>query len=288
MKITNAQKEQAKKINLYEYLVDNHYDDIKIEGNSLRLRNNKSICVKRGANWYHDFSTEKTGDTIELLMKEFGYTFPDAVISLCDGGLITTAAATRTTTKETGASKIDIPRAKDSKYRNLYAYLCGRGITADLITRLITEGILYQEAEYNNIVFINIEKDFCELHGSLSYGKSFHQCRKSQPDRFWSFNTDKRTPEEIYICEASIDAMSLYLIHQRNGKTTPCAYVSIGGVANQQTIERIKKNVPVPVIIAVDNDNAGQLCREKNLDLKSIIPKNKDWNEDLMKMNNLK
>ena len=35
------------------------------------------------------------------------------------------------------------------------------------------------------------------------------------------------------------------------------------------------------VVLAVDNDAAGQGCRDRNPMLESIIPKNKDWNDDL-------
>ena len=59
-------------------------------------------------------------------------------------------------------------------------------------------------------------------------------------------------------------------------------YVSIGGVANQQTINRlIKGSKHSNVVLAVDNDQAGQDCRDRNPDLTYILPKNKDWNDDL-------
>lgn len=284
MKIRNDQKEKARQTDLFEYLINHHYDDIKIEGNSLRLRENKSVVLKKGTNWYKDFSTGEVGNPIDLLIKEFGYSFPDAVLSLCEEDVTVSPTVKR---ESTGVEKkkIILP-PKSNNCKNLYGYLCSRGITADLIRRLIKEGLLYQETEHNNIIFVNNERDYCELHGSLSYGEAFHGCLKSKSDNFWWFTSENKKPEIIYICEAAIDAMSLYILHQKQGMETPCAYISIGGVANQQTIDRIKNNLPVPVVIAVDNDEAGDQCRKNNPELQFIIPTKKDWNEDLMELKN--
>ena len=82
-----------------------------------------------------------------------------------------------------------------------------------------------------------------------------------------------------YVCESSIDAISLLLLHISAGIREPAAYLSIGGVRNQQTIDRIRDSVRT--VIAVDNDAAGADCRSRNSNLESIIPTMKDWNEDL-------
>ena len=63
------------------------------------------------------------------------------------------------------------------------------------------------------------------------------------------------------------------------GKNEPAVYVSIGGVANQRTIDRLKRKHGV--VLAVDNDQAGEECRKRNPDLPTLIPVRKDWNEDL-------
>ena len=35
------------------------------------------------------------------------------------------------------------------------------------------------------------------------------------------------------------------------------------------------------IILAVDNEEHGEECRQRNPDLEHIIPTNKDWNQDL-------
>lgn len=56
-------------------------------------------------------------------------------------------------------------------------------------------------------------------------------------------------------------------------------YISIGGAAKQPAIDRIKRQIKT--VLAVDNDSAGQICRDRNSELPFILPVTKDWNEDL-------
>ena len=145
---------------------------------------------------------------------------------------------------------------------------------------LVDNKILYQEKNRNNIVFINTERDFAELRGTYTYGKPFHgivpDCRN---DGFWWFRTS-RTACKAYICEAAIDAISLFELHKLRGKNEPAYYISIAGAAKQPAISRLKGST-LSLILAVDNDAAGQQCRDKNPDLEYILPEHKDWNEDL-------
>lgn len=166
------------------------------------------------------------------------------------------------------------PKAVDSSA--VCAYLSARGFTDEVIDRLMEQGLLYQD-ENRNAVFRSSAGDFYESRGTWS-GKPFHQCGKMTSDCFWAF-VPGISPNKAYICEGAIDAVSLYLLHLRNGSPTNNAYCGIAGVANQQAIEKIKQWLPA--VIAVDNDAAGEQCRIRNADLPTVIPQHKDWNEDL-------
>ena len=155
-------------------------------------------------------------------------------------------------------------------------YLTARGIPEETVLFLIQKGLLYQDSPHGNAVFVTPDEDYCEIRGTGN--KPFHGCREKRPYNFWYFLTDVK-PETAYICEAAIDAVSLMLIHKQQGKTAPAVYVSIGGVANQQTIDRLKKRIPT--VLAVDNDPAGKECRARNPEIPALIPVRKDWNDDL-------
>ena len=93
--------------------------------------------------------------------------------------------------------------------------------------------------------------------------------------------TDDLCYKDAYVARV-IDAISLYLIQKINGMDTLHAvYISIGGVANDTTINRISRGIRT--ILAVDNDPAGEFCRNRHSDLEALIPAHKDWNEDLQK-----
>ena len=165
-------------------------------------------------------------------------------------------------------------------YKNLFAFLKNRSISTETIQKLVKQKLLYQEKSKNNIVFINMERDFAELRGTYTFGNPFHGIvTGSRHDGFWWFRTSKHA-SKCYICEAAIDAISLYELHKIQGKHEEAYYISIAGVTKQPAIDRLKK-YKYKLVLAVDNDIAGQQCRARNSELEYILPVNKDWNEDL-------
>lgn len=180
------------------------------------------------------------------------------------------------------------PAALQGPYRQLFAYLMQqRGIPAELVQRLVDGGLLYQEAGHNNMVFIDPSRTYAELRGTVP-GKPFHgMVSGSDATGFWWFKPG--APGSIvtgaFICEAAIDAISLHLLRQRfplPPGDNPM-YCSIGGVANKRRIDTIKAVMSAagkPVVLAVDNDDAGERCRQNNPDCYALVPQLKDWNAD--------
>lgn len=282
----------ARRANLYDFLLRHHYKAVRKEGNSLRLLDNNSVSVKAGYSGYTDFATGEKGNSVDFLTNYLGYDFQDAVLALCadmgQPGKPTqpAAAPARKAPKESpldAGKSFVLPKPEPGKYRQLFAYLQKqRCIPSGVVQRLIDWGLLYQEAGHANMVFVNLERTFAELRGTNSY-KPFHQVMFSDPAAFWWFKP--HGPDSIttvaYICESAIDAVSLFLLRE---SAENALYCSIGGVANQQRIDRIKAGMGAAgcqTIIAVDNDQAGEDCRQRNQDCRSIIPDGKDWNEDL-------
>ena len=315
--VSKEQYVRACSVDLYEFLIKNHSSAVKLEYGSALLLSDKHVSVKKGFHGYKNFRNNESGNNVDYLMNFLGYNYQKAVLALigeseADNEYVPVANPVIPETKE-----IILPKPLDGRYKNLYAFLLARKIPTDVIHTLINQGILYQSAEGNNIVFVNPQGDYCELRGTNSYADRrckkrdecarycsgdhswckqmescidykpdpFHGCKKTRPDRFWYFDPDPgKLTENIYVCEAAIDAVSLYVIHQKQNKSGKSVYVSIGGVANQKTIERLLRGSKnSAVVLAVDNDEAGQECRNRNPELPYILPKNKDWNDDLKK-----
>lgn len=252
MYVTADQKRAARKADLFEFLCKNYPDQFKKEGKSLRMKSNSSVSIKRGYTGYTDFSSQEHGNSIDFLVRYLNYDFVSAVVALSgscplenhSSGFNLVEGISTCENKDQPKS-IDIPKPAETN-RQMFAYLHKRGITYEVIHELVNAGLLYQSADYNNAVFMNKEKDYCELRGTYTYAKKpFHGCRKASADRFWGFKIGKGSAEKAFICEAAIDAISLYLLQSRRGdNNAPALYISIGGVANQQTIDRIKTIIP--------------------------------------------
>ena len=280
---TKKQMQAARKANLYNYLMRNHLSDCIKDGNSLRPKCNHSISIKKGYAGYKDFSSDETGNSVDFLVRYMGYDLDTAVFALSEQVASVLIAEAEREKELNIVVPVEFPKPLTGRWKQLYAYLQARGISVDIINLLVQQKIIYQSAKRNNIIFINRERDFAEARGTYTYGKPYHRIYKGQADRFWWFKPWEGTVECVYVCEAAIDAISLYQLHTSLKEAQKAIYVSLGGVANQQTIDRLKRQpAGYKIILAVDNDAAGEACRERNNDLDYILPWSKDWNEDLL------
>ena len=322
---------RARRVCLYDFLLSRHPGAVEQEGDSLRLRSDHSVSVKRGYAGFKDFADGGTGNAIEYLTNYLDYEFQDAVAALCEFDGMSQDEITRaerpTTAPEPATPRPGIstspqtPQPKETpqnapespqeppqapprvfippeplqgQYRQLYAYLTQqRGIPPALIQQLINDGLLYQEKDHANMVFIDPARTFAEYRGTNSF-KPFHRVDFSDPAAFWWFKPRGlfSNPTTAYICEGAIDAISLYVLlssdganHARDG-----LYCSIGGVANYQRIDRIIAGMSAAgcqTVIAVDNDQAGEQCRQRYPGCKVMTPYGlKDWNEILLSYEN--
>ena len=274
-------KRKARHADLYDFLIRVHPQDVIREGKFLRLKSQPSVVLKKGFCGFNDYYNNTTGNSVDLLTGYLGYSFCEAVDALSGREISpVTPAPAMMLSDEAGSREISLPKAATPPYTRVFAYLTKtRGIPAETVRRLMEKGLLYQEEAHGNAIFVNRERDYCEVRGTLSYGKPFHGCLKARSDNYWSFGHQARDRPVAYICEAAIDAVSLYEILRAQGPVN-AIFCSIGGVANQKTIDRIAGQYSA--ILAVDNDEAGAKCRERNPDLPFILPAGKDWNQDLI------
>ncbi|MBR1683495.1 MAG: toprim domain-containing protein [Clostridia bacterium] len=274
---------KARRTDLAEFLLAYHPDAVKRTGSCVYLREYDSVYTRFGFCGYTRFSTGEKGNSIDLLVRYLGYDFKRAVEVLTSSGMPNVSdpslsPSSTTSHAEAPSIQYERPQPDEQPYKRVVAYLLSRGIPEDTIRMLLSENLLYQEKGTGNAVFISRNQDFCELRGTIP-GVTFHGIRRKYPNCFWSMKSTSGRVERAYICEGAIDAISLSVLHAMKGTSEAAAYVGIGGVTNQQPINRISKSVET--IIAVDNDKAGQICREANARLQHIIPVYKDWNEDL-------
>ncbi len=281
---TREQLKMARGKNLYEFLKKEHSDLFISVGTSIRPRNNRSISIKSGYCGYMDFENGETGNSVDFLVRHMNYELDQAVFALC-GETISPVRHIDDVSLKVDKLPPVFPNPVKGRYKNLFAYLMKRSISPETIKMLIDDGIIYQEVEHNNIVFINKERNWGEIRGTYDLNDTTFKhgiVSNSRVDGFWWFRTAEH-PIKAYICEAAIDAISLYEIQQIESIKEPTLYISIGGVGKQRAIDRIKRH-KIRTILAVDNDEAGANCRNRNSELEYLLPTHKDWNEDLQKL----
>lgn len=284
---TQEEWNKAYNADLASFLLEADPDHYLVQSGSVRLiypdlpkRDRiKSISVKLGKSFYHDFKTDHSGSAVEYLQRYMGYGYVDAVKALASSEAVYRPKTVERTIAPEELKEIELPEAYKGFPKHMYAYLNSRGIPSDVIQNLEKAGFLYQAKDHNNIVFVSRDKDFCELRGTYTFGDPFHGVQKTKPDCYWDFIVGD--PKRAYICEAAIDAISLYLLLKMEGKEQDAMYVSIAGVGNQAAIDRIRDEL-MDVVIAVDNDAAGDECRKKNPECPVMLPLMKDWNQDLL------
>lgn len=287
--VSKTATQKARRVNLYDFLLSEHPEEVFQEGDSLRLRCNRSVSIKEGYCGFYDFSDGSSGNSVDCLTTYFDYEFPDAVIALC-------AFADEHPNLAGNIPDISVERSftppeptDDGKCWRLSNYLMlYRGFPSSIVQALIDDGLLYQEKEHDNIVFINPDKTFAEMRSS-NRGGTFHGVGFSDKTAFWWFKPRgiQAHVTRAYVCEGAIDAISLYLYMSLwdENRAEEAMYCGIAGVANQQRIDRIKADMAAiggETIMAVDNDDAGKKCRERNADCAAVISHWKDWNEDLL------
>lgn len=283
----------ARYTDLYAFLLCRHADLFKRVGSCICPRDNQSLYIRSGFHGYRDFSNDETGNSIDFLRRHLGYSFQEAVIALLEfsgpqAGMEQGSTPPDLPPAAMPAERgIRVPVPAPFPHKRMYAFLISRAIPTEMIHALCSQGLVYQEDRTNNVVFLNREKNYCELRGTYTFSdKPFHGCRKSRPDAFWYIRGPKK-PKTAFITEAAIDAISLFLIHKKEGRDTSSAlYASIGGAANHSTIDRIASHVHS--VLAVDKDLAGDICRLRHPDLEHILPDQKDWNEDLQNLSKTK
>lgn len=150
-------------------------------------------------------------------------------------------------------------------------------------------GLLYEDAEYHNAVFVGTDTDGVPRHAhkrsANSYGKAFRLNVEGSDPRY-SFH-HVGTDRNLYVFEAPIDMLSFITLYPENWQRH--SYVACCGTSIQPVLQMLEQ-VPQldTVLLCLDNDEAGhQASRrmqnqlEVRYSVERLIPENKDWNDDL-------
>lgn len=280
---TTEQKAQAASVDLEDFL-RKRGETLLSSGKDKRLASDHSVTI-RGNAWY-DHAEEKGGYAISFVQKHYCLSYAEAVTMLLgsDG-----CAVPQATEPQTKAGFILPPANKNM--RRMFAYLVKRrGIDRDILAAFARGKLIYEDMPYHNAVFVGTDGNGIPRHAhkrsTNSEGRSFRQNVEGSDPRF-SFNR-KGMDGSLYVFEAPIDMLSYITLHPEDWEKH--SYVACCGTTFlpvQQMLERLP--LLDTVLLCLDNDEAGHAACLRMTDqlkeqctVKRLIPKNKDWNDDLI------
>ena len=266
-----------------------------------------SLNITRSKNMYYRFSTGKGGNVINFAMEQNGWTFQQAVRSLCGEEI------QKSVPKQTYIPAKQIPEHKEkmilpkanSDARRAFAYLVKtRHIDSQIVTQLMREHKIY-ENDKHSCVFVGFDKNgqagYASVRSTYTMGNSYRGDVKNS-DKRHCFTLNGKS-DSVYVFEAPIDAMSHATLTKVSGWDWQEDWrIALGGVSDLGLQQFLSLHPEIKNIhFATDNDEQGKkvLENEYNTDgtIKKVCymqkykdkgyevfreePAHKDFNEDL-------
>ena len=260
-------------------------EKLKKQGRVYRWMRYDSTVIDRNR-WYRH-SREIGGGPIQFMQHFYGMDFVEAVKYLLGG--------------EEGAEFVQASRTPEPKQpfvppqlsKNMhrtFAYLIKtRKIDADIVQHFVSEKKIFETEEYHNVAFCGYDEkgEMKQMHlRSTLPGNRFFLDIDGSDKQYYFRHIG--TNSDVYVFEAPIDMLSYITMNKENWQES--SYVCLGGVAIDALKNVLSTNEQISkVYMCVDRDDAGDKTvkrigdelNEMGYEWERILPKNKDWNEDL-------
>lgn len=277
MGYTQEQIERANQVNLEQFLRSQGEQIIK-SGNEYRWKRHDSLTIK-GNKWFRH-SQSKGGYPVEFVMEFFEKTFPEAVQMLIG------EAPADGVSVATQSQEFRLP-PRNRYAEKMTAYLCERKIPEELIREFYKEGLIYQDAQRNNIVFVGRDETGIPRYAHCKGISDVFRMDVLGSDKSHNF-AYRSDGKSLFVFEAPIDLMSFIALYPKDWKTRN--YLSLGGVGAKALDGFLSERKDMDTIyICTDSDKAGndaviRLLESipEHMTVIRLIPCDKDWNEVLM------
>lgn len=282
---TDEQKEKARRTDLAG-LLRSQGETLRKSGSELEWLDGSQKVTIRGNLWFHQYE-QVGGDSIDFVRKFYHKSYPEAMEYLLgqSGGVLSVMSPARKVTP-----KFELPPANDNM-RRVFAYLLNRrGIDKDVLYAFVHKKMIYESAQYHNVVFVGFDKDGTPRHankrgtGSASTYKG--NAVGSQPE--YSFHWTGKS-DRLYLFEAPIDMLSFISMNKDGWRNH--SYAAACSVSDKVLFQFMTDNPRInKVSICFDSDDPGQLAAQRitaklvmqNIESEILVSVNKDWNEDLL------
>ena len=284
---TDEQKLRASEVDLERFLLSQGEELIR-SGPEKRLKRDHSV-TSRGNGWY-DHAIKEGGGPVSFVQRFYNLSYPEAM-SMLLGGEQGQPLQRAEPKQERVPKPFELPPAH-SDMRRVYAYLMRqRFISRDVLSEFARAGLIYEDAEHHNAVFVGNDEHGVARHAHKrsvnSFGKTFRiNVEGCLPQYSFHWNG---TSDCLYVFEAPIDMLSFLTLYPKDWQKH--SYVALCGTSDNAMLWILEQNPQLKkVALCLDHDPAGieacgqhiETLREHGYTQAVILqPQQKDWNEDL-------
>ena len=281
---TEDQKARAAQTDLEEFLC-RRGEKLLRSGRESRLDADHSVTI-RGSRWF-DHAEQTGGNAISFVRRFYACSFLEAMELLLHDGK--PAASAPSPEPNQPNLPFALPPAH-SDMRRVFAYLTRRrGIKKSIVSVFAKAHLIYEEAEHRNAVFVGMDETRAPRHAHLRSTAENGSFRRNaeRSDARYSFHWTG-TGDRLYVFEAPVDLLSYLSLHPEDWQAQ--SYVACCGTSFSPVRQMLEQGRIRTVFLALDNDEAGNAAAERmrrelaeqGLQVIRLLPRRKDWNEDLM------
>ena len=292
-RFTDTEMQIAKETDLPELLTHLGYQVRRI-GRYHTTVEMDSLRIKDRRKWFR-YSQNTGGDAITFLQQFCGKSFSEAVEYLLafHGRARDSPAKAASSVKRDEAQKPFALPPRNTDDRRVFAYLHKRGIAPQVIHQFLNSGLLYEDAEHHNCVFVGKNSagqvKYAGLRGTYDReGKGFRGDVTGSDKRVGFALPYDRSSDQVLVFEAPIDLMSYYTLHR-----SCCNAVALCGLYDGALRTYLRNNPQIKrIVLCLDMDTPGQETAEQlrkkyaelGYEISQEMPRSgKDWNEYLQK-----
>ncbi len=257
------------------YLQNYEPDELVSVGNgTYTTKTHDSMRISNGLwNWFSRGIGGKTA--VDYLINVEGYSFKDAVQIIIDKTRIQRPFIYKNKEKKK-ENKLVLP-VKNDNYHKAKAYLMSRGISKEIIEEFIQNGLIYEEKNYHNVVFVGYDKNknaryaFCRATNDTRFMRDAKGSDKNYTFRLDSTNKSNR----VHLFESSIDLLSYATLmnmkrldyHNENMLSLAGVFKPSENVENIKLPSTIKKYLEenpsiTEIHLHLDNDEVGRYATQ--------------------------
>ena len=292
-RFTDTEMQIAKETDLPELLTHLGYQVRRI-GRYHTTAEMDSLRIKDRRKWFR-YSQNTGGDAITFLQQFCGKSFSEAVEYLLafHGRARDSPVKAAPFVKRDEVQKPFALPPRNTDDRRVFAYLRKRGIAPQVIRQFLNSGLLYEDAEHHNCVFVGKNSagqvKYAGLRGTYDLdGPGFKgDAPSSDKNTGFSLPHDPRS-DLVLVFEAPIDLMSYLTLHRNTPNALALCGLYDGALQTYlQAHPEIRR-----IALCLDADEPGQKAVRQLQDKYAAMgyavtveePRSgKDWNEYLQK-----